>query len=190
MTRRLSIPLPILQGYIMWLAAIAVNSRTSALVRLLGIALFVAAFPLPSVRIPPDAHWNNYAGPAGNSALSRQSHAANNQPLTLRGIHCAAMSLFADLFIAKSSAHDRHTMPIWMHLAAISGWLNPLVISYLPFSFSGRFFNLRFIFTVLILLCLGATIAVFATSPIVPLIGCVSWMLGILLIIFPLAEVL
>jgi hypothetical protein len=176
--------------FTMWLAWIAAESRTTALVRMLGIALFVAAFPLPSLRIPPDAHCNNYAGPAGNSALSPQSHPANNQPLTFRGIHCAAMSLFADLFIAKSSAHDRHTMPLWMYLAAISGWANPLVVIYLPFSFSQRVFKLRYILTLLILLCLGATVAVFATSPMLPLPGYFMWLLGIMLIVFPVAEML
>lgn len=96
------------------------------------------------------------------------------------------MSLFADLFIFRSSPQERRSVPFWMFLAAFSGWANALIILYLPFSFSERFFTLRVGFTVAVLLCLGATFVLFATTPFVPLIGYFLWLLGVLLIIFPL----
>lgn len=150
--------------------------------------MFVTAFPLPSLRIPPNE--NNFAGPAVNSAALPQSSSARQQPLTLRGIHCAAMSLFADAFIFKSSAQERRTIPFWLFLAATSGWSNLLIAAYLPFSFSQRFFKLRFIFSIAIALCIAATVIVFSTTPIVSLPGYFLWISGILLLILPLTEIL
>ena len=119
-----------------------------------------------------------------------QSNSARQQPLTLRGVHCAAMSLFANAFIYKSSAQERSTIPFWLFLAAASGWSNLLIVAYLPFSFSQRFFKLRFIFSITIALCMAATVIVFATTPIVPLPGYFLWLSGIVLLILPLAEIL
>ena len=152
--------------------------------------LFVTAFPLPSLRIPPNPQWNNFAGPAVNSAALPQSNSARQQPLTLRGIHCAAMSLLANAFIFRSSPQERRTIPFWLFLAAASGWSNLLLAAYLPFSFSQRFFKLRFISSIAIALCMAATVIVFAITPIVPLPGYFLWLSGILLLILPLAEIL
>jgi hypothetical protein len=174
----------------MWNLQIAIKSRTIALCRVVGIMMFFTAFPLPSVRIPLNAQWNNFAGPAVNSAVLPQSGSAHQQPLTLRGIHCAGMSLFADVFIFRSSAQERRTIPFWMFLAAASGWSNLLVAVYVPFSFSRRFFKLRFSLSVAIALCLAATVIIFVTTPIVPLPGYFLWFSGILLFIVPLAELL
>jgi hypothetical protein len=100
------------------------------------------------------------------------------------------MSLFADVFIFRSSAQERRTIPFWMFLAAASGWSNLLVAVYVPFSFSRRFFKLRFSLSVAIALCLAATVIIFVTTSIVPLPGYFLWFSGILLFIVPLAELL
>jgi hypothetical protein len=173
----------------MWQALIAAKSSTIATCRLLATLVMVVSFALPAVRIPADAHWNSPT-PAGDANSFPQSATAQQQPLTLRGIHCAVMSLFGNLFIFRSSASERRNIPFWMYLAAVSGWTNLLVVAYFPFGFSERRFKLRFSLSVAIALCLAASVILFVTSPIAPLLGYFLWVSGILIIVFPFAETL
>ena len=170
-------------------AQIVPKARITALCRLLGMIVFLAAFALPSVRFPPDAHRNSFAGLAANAAIP-QPQVSSQQPLTLRGVHCATMGLLFDLVILRSTPQEQHTIPFGVYFAGVGPWANLLVILYLPFSFSERFFKLRFGLTLAILLCLGATVVFFITTSSIPLIGFFVWLFGILLVIFPTAELL
>ena len=171
----------------MTLVRTGAKDRT-ALCRLFGVLLFIVAFPLPSIRIPPDSQPSSLADLSGASAGLHPPSAAGRQPLTLRGTHCAALSLIADLFILKPSGDERRSVPFWLFLAAIGGWTNPLVGAYLVFTSPKRSSRLRDFLSAAIVLCIAATLIVFVTTPIVPLPGFFLWLSGILLIIFPLNK--
>ena len=121
---------------------------------ILGICIFVVAFFLPACRDASTA-----VGSVG----------------TLAGWQCAELSL------SLVSGKDTFQSPFF--LAFISGWINPLILLYLPFSLKPRFFKLRRILASAILICIAATWTFFAIAHFVPLIGHVLWIAGVLLIL-------
>jgi len=160
----------------------AASARNSTLWRLLGAGLFALAFALPSVRVSQDSRWNSLSGPQGNSAVVPQTGSNVRQPLTLRGVHCAAMSLLTNLVVVRSSDQERRTMPWWMYLVACSAWINPMMLFYLLASLSPKLFKLRCALAGAIFLCLIGTVIFFAATPSLPLIGYFTWITGILII--------
>jgi hypothetical protein len=132
------------------------------IVRLAGLVLFVAAFFLPAVRNGGDAG-------AGSSPIL--------------GWVCAT-------FAGAASASIVHPVSAWQgkDLAGalclmLSGWVNPLVLIYLPFSFWSRFVVIRRVLAAAIVICFVATWVFFAKAPMVPLIGHFLWVGGALLIL-------
>lgn len=130
--------------------------------RIAGLALFVAAFFLPAVR-------NGEAGPGSGPIL---------------GWVCA-------MFAGAASASIAHPVSAWQgkDLAGalclmLSGWVNPLVLIYLLLSLWSKLVRARRIVAVAILICLVAAWVFFAKAPMVPLIGHFLWVGGALLILF------
>jgi hypothetical protein len=121
----------------------------------LGLCIYVAAFFLPACR--------TVATPDGGA------------PDVFRGSFCAWVTLVNSL-----SREIWHSMDV---LAILSGWINPLMLLYLIFLLIPKFRWPRRIVAGIILLFIAATWVFFHLYPMVPLIGHVLWIAGILLIL-------
>jgi hypothetical protein len=123
--------------------------------RVLGLGLYITAFFLPACR--------EVAQPGGDA------------PDVYRGYICAGVTL-----VNSFSREMWHSQDF---LAILSGWINPLLLLYLVFL---PFTVLRWPRRVvggIILLFIAATWIFFHLHPMVPLLGHVLWIAGILLIL-------
>ena len=71
----------------------------------------------------------------------------------------------------------------WSFLAVLSGWINPLILIYLPLSFFPRFARVRRYLATAVLVCMVATWAFFFVANLVPLIAHFMWISGALMIL-------
>ena len=129
--------------------------RTVITGRILGLLVFIAAFFLPACR--------EVATPGGDA------------PDVFLGSRCAWMTL------VNTFSHE-----IWhskYFLAVLSGWINPLLLLYLVLLLFPKLFWPRRIVAGLIVAFIAGTWVLFAIIPLVPLIGHVLWIAGILLIL-------
>ena len=122
--------------------------------RILGLAIFAAAFLLPACR---------EAGPV------------NSFTNTFKGWECARVTFTA--------AFQKDSYESWNFLAVMSGLINELILIYLAFSFLPQFKKVRRSLAVAVLVCMAATWAFFAIATLVPLIGHYLWIAGALLIV-------
>ena len=123
--------------------------------RILGFLVYLAAFFLPAVR--------EVATPGGDA------------PDVFLGSRCAWMTL------VNTFSHE-----IWhskYFLAVLSGWINPLLLLYLFLLLFPRLFWPRRILAGAIVAFIAGTWVLFAIIPLVPLIGHVLWIAGILMIL-------
>ena len=129
--------------------------RTVITGRILGLLVFIAAFFLPACR--------EVATPGGDA------------PDVFLGSRCAWMTL------VNTFSHE-----IWhskYFLAVLSGWINPLLLLYLVLLLFPKLFWPRRIVAGAIVAFIARTWVLFAIIPLVPLIGHVLWIAGILLIL-------
>jgi hypothetical protein len=129
--------------------------RTVITGRILGLLVFIAAFFLPACR--------EVATPGGDA------------PDVFLGSRCAWMTL------VNTFSHE-----IWhskYFLAVLSGWINPLLLLYLVLLLFPKLFWPRRIVAGAIVAFIAGTWVLFAIIPLVPLIGHVLWIAGILLIL-------
>jgi hypothetical protein len=136
---------------------------TFSIVRLLGFCLFVAAFFLPAVR----------SGPAGSDAT------------VFPGWKCASIALTETVSLFGKSVTGPPSIEVL--LVVLSGWINPLAVLLLCFSFSRGFVVLRRVLAAMIVLCMAATWTFFALQKLSPLAGHFLWIAGALLILVPAA---
>jgi hypothetical protein len=132
----------------------SVTPRTILIVRMLGLCIFIAAFFLPACRD---------AGPV------------NAYTNIFKGWECARITLSA--MFQKDTYEDLN------FLAVMSGWINPLILIYIPFSFFPRFKIVRRSLAAAVLVCMAATWVFFIVAHIVPLIGHFMWITGALMIL-------
>jgi hypothetical protein len=137
----------------------------SLIIRLVGIAIFVTAFFLPSARSAD-------SGPGSGPYI---------------GWTCAVVAISASAGIAHlftaSAWQDKETLGALCLI--LSGWINPLVILYLLFSIWKKLVVVRRVLTLAILLCFGATWIFLAKAPMLPLIGHFLWVGGIVIVLSP-----
>ena len=129
--------------------------RTVITGRILGLLVFIAAFFLPACR--------EVATPGGDA------------PDVFLGSRCAWITL------VNTFSHE-----IWhskYFLAVLSGWINPLLLLYLVLLLFPKLFWPRRIVAGAIVAFIAGTWVLFAIIPLVPLIGHVLWIAGILLIL-------
>jgi hypothetical protein len=127
------------------------------IVRLVGLAIFVAAFFLPAVRSPG----------AG----------AGSGPMV--GWMCAlvAASATGGIFhISAAGLQGKDTVGIVCVI--LSGWVNPLVFFYLVFSIWPGLVRIHRVLATAILVCIAATWIFLFKAPMVPLIGHFLWVAG------------
>ncbi len=135
------------------------HSRTGWIVLLLGFCVFVVAFFLPAVR----------AGATGPEAV------------VFPGWKCASVALTETIALVGKSGVEKPSFAVL--LVIFSGWINPLVLLLLCFSFWQGLLVARRVLAVLILLCMAATWAFFALQKVTPLVGHFLWIAGALLIL-------
>jgi hypothetical protein len=123
--------------------------------RILGFCVYLAAFFLPAVR--------EVATPGGDA------------PDVFLGSRCAWMTLVNTL--SHEIWHSKY------FLAVLSGWINPLLLLYLFLLLFPKLFWPRRIVAGVIVFFIAGTWVLFAIIPLVPLIGHVLWIAGILLIL-------
>lgn len=137
-----------------------VSGRISSIPRnifiwqMLGLCIFAAAFFLPACR------------DSGNINLFTD---------TYPGWKCAQ--------VAFTAAFQKESYESWDFLAVMSGWINPLIVIYLPLGFFPRFKRVRRTLAAAVLVCMAATWAFFALAHLVPLIGHFMWIAGALMIL-------
>ena len=132
------------------------------IVRLVGFAIFVAAFFLPAVRSP------------GTSAGSGP----------MLGWMCALVAASATggvFHISAATAQGQDAFGIICLI--LSGWVNPLVFFYLVFSIWLSLVRIHRGLAVAILVCLAATWVFLLKAPMIPLIGHYLWVAGVLIIL-------
>lgn len=134
----------------------SVTPKAILLCRILGLCVFAAAFFLPACQ---DAAPGIIKG------------------ITFKGWECASIALSA------SFEMDSYQSPGF--LAAMSGWINPLILAFLLFTFWPKFVRLRRSLAVAILVCMAATWVFFSMQHIRPLIGHVLWIAGALIMLLP-----
>jgi hypothetical protein len=130
-------------------------SRAVLITRLLGICIYIAAFFLPACR--------EVATPGGDA------------PEVLQGSRCAWITLVNTM-----------NPEIWRSknfLAVLSGWINPLIVLYLVLLLIPILRLPRRIVASLIMAFIAGTWVFFVLYPLVPLIGHVLWIAGILMIL-------
>ncbi len=130
--------------------------------RVVGLSIFVWAFFLPAVR----------NGAAGDPASA-----------VFPGWKCASVAL--NLNMALFGKAVKGAPPITACLAAMSGWINLLILIDLALSFWRRALVVRRIAGVLVILCMAATWTFFAVETLTPLLGHFLWIAGTLLILLP-----
>ncbi|MGA3263099.1 MAG: hypothetical protein ABSC47_03530 [Terracidiphilus sp.] len=132
----------------------SVTPRTILIVRMLGLCIFIAAFFLPACR---------------------DAGSVNAYTNIFKGWECAQITL--------SATFQRDTYEDLNFLAVMSGWINPLILIYLPFSFFPKFKRVRRSLAAAVLVCMAATWVFFIVARIVPLIGHFMWIAGALMIL-------
>jgi len=132
----------------------SVTPRTILICQILGLMIFIAAFSLPACR---------EAGPV--TAFTN----------TFKGWECARITL--------SATFQKETYEDLDFLAVLSGWINPLILIYIPFSFFPQFKRVRRSLAAAVLVCMAATWTFFFIAHIVPLIGHFMWIAGALMIL-------
>jgi hypothetical protein len=133
----------------------ATVARSVLIARLVGFCIYVWAFFLPAVR--------EVATPGGDA------------PEMLKGSRCAWITLINTL--NPEMWHSKYFM------AVFSGWINPLLVLYLIFLLFPVFRWPRRIVAGVIAVFIIGTWVFFAMYPLVPLVGHVMWIAGILLIL-------
>jgi hypothetical protein len=133
---------------------VAAKPRAILIGQILGCCIFVAAFFLPAVRD---------AGPLTDSSN------------IFKGWECAK--------IATTAMFQKDTYESSGFLAVMSGWINPMILAYLGFSFAAKFSKVRRILAVAILSCMLATWIFFAVEHLVPMVGHFLWIAGALTIL-------
>ncbi len=123
--------------------------------RLVGFCVYVWAFFLPAVR--------EVATPGGDP------------PTVLLGSRCAWITLVNSF--SREMWHSKYA------LAILSGWINPLILLYLFLLVFPSFRWPRRVVAVAILAFIAGTWVFFDLYPLVPLVGHVLWVAGILLIL-------
>jgi hypothetical protein len=137
----------------------AAIQRKVLICQVVGFCIFVAAFFLPAVR------------------------AGSNSFTLIYGWECARTATQATPGLFEKPDPD---FPYYMTLLlAVSGWINPLILLYMSFSFAPKFFRVRRILAVAILVNMVATWIFFVAFPLIPLIGHFMWIAGALLILAP-----
>lgn len=129
--------------------------RAVLISRVLGCCVYLAAFFLPAVR--------EVATPGGDA------------PEVLQGSRCAWITLVNTL--SPEIWHSKY------FLAVLSGWINPLILLYLVLLFFPSFLWPRRIVAGAILAFIAGTWVFFTLAQLVPMIGHVLWIAGILLIL-------
>jgi|ERR1035437_6858274 hypothetical protein len=129
--------------------------RAVLISRVVGFCVYVWAFFLPACR--------EVATPGGDA------------PDVFQGSRCAWITLVNTL--NPEMWHSRN------FLAVFSGWVNPLILLYLVFLLFPKFRWPRRILAGAIVVFIAGTWVFFALFPLVPLIGHVLWIAGILLIL-------
>jgi hypothetical protein len=137
-----------------FVSSIPNRPRVVLICQIVGLCIFVAAFFLPAVRD---------AGPVTSSSN------------IFKGWECAK--------IAVSGTFQLDTYESAGFLIVMSGWINPLIVLYLGFSFAPRFARTRRVVAIAILVCMVATWIVFAVWQLIPMIGHFLWIAGALLIL-------
>jgi hypothetical protein len=120
-----------------------------------GFCLYVLAFFLPACR------QRLAAGPLA--------------PDIYRGWFCAWVTL--------TSTFSREVWHSKDFLAILSGWINPLILFYLVILIRPRLVWTRRIMGAVILAFMVATWIYFALVPLIPLVGHVLWIVGIVMIL-------
>lgn len=133
----------------------AAVTRSILAARLVGFCIYVWAFFLPAVR--------------------EVATAINDAPEMVKGSRCAWITLINTL--NPEMWHSKY------FLAVFSGWINPLMVLYLIFLLFPIFRWPRRIAAGLIVAFMIGTWVFFALYPLVPLVGHVMWVAGILLIL-------
>jgi len=133
----------------------ATVARSVLIARLVGFCIYVWAFFLPAVR--------EVAAPGGDA------------PEMLKGSRCAWITLINTL--NPEMWHSKYFM------AVFSGWINPLLVLYLIFLLFPVFRWPRRIVAGVIAVFIIGTWVFFAMYPLVPLVGHVMWIAGILMIL-------
>jgi hypothetical protein len=133
----------------------AAVTRTVLIARLVGFCVYVWAFFLPAVRevVTPGA----------------------SAPEVFRGSRCAWITL-----VNTWNPEMWHSKDC---LAVLSGWINPLLLLYLLFLLFPSFLWPRRIVAGAIVAFIAGTWVFFALFPLVPLVGHILWIVGILLIL-------
>jgi hypothetical protein len=131
------------------------SSRAVLLCRVVGFCVYVGAFFLPACR--------QVATPG------------TGVPDVYRGAFCAWVTLVNSL-----SPEIWHSKDF---LAILSGWINPLIALYLIFLVAPKLVWPRRIAASLIALFIAGTWVYFYLVPLVPLVGHVLWIAGILLLL-------
>ncbi|MGB6686262.1 MAG: hypothetical protein WBE76_00300 [Terracidiphilus sp.] len=128
---------------------------TIGLLRILGYLIYVAAFFLPAV--------HQVATPGAGA------------PDTYKGWFCAWITIINTLNRQMWLSRD--------FLAILSGWINPLLFLYVASLFSRKLRLFRRIVAVVIALFIVGTWVYFYLVPLIPLIGHVLWIVGIVLVL-------
>ena len=132
----------------------ATRTRAVWIVRVVGMCVYIAAFFLPACR---------------------EVASAGQDPETFQGSRCAWITLVNTL-----SSEMWHSKGF---LAILSGWINPLIVLYLVFLLFPKLRWPRRVVAGLIVVFIAGTWVFFAILPLVPLVGHVLWIAGILLIL-------
>jgi hypothetical protein len=130
--------------------------------RILGVCIFVGAFFLPAVR----------AGAAGDPTAP-----------VFPGWKCASVAL--NLTMTLFGKAVKGAPPLTACLAAVSGWINPLIAIDLLLSPWRGALVARRVVAAFILVCMAATWTFFVDEKLTPLVGHFLWIAGALLIILP-----
>lgn len=138
--------------------------RPSAICWILGLALFVAGFFLPAVRFPPDPRPEAQWGPG----------VMNHE---FPGYVCAEITL-----IGVASFFRRPTAETT--LAALIGWINPLVLLYLVACSVKRLHGARPLIAGAIVGCCLAMWVQLAAEHVTLLLGHYLWIAGIVALLF------
>jgi hypothetical protein len=134
--------------------SLAAKPRAILILQIVGFCIFVAAFFLPAVRD---------SGPISSSSN------------IFKGWECAKITITATF---QMEAYESSGF-----LAIMSGWINPMIMLYLGFTFARKFARVRRILAIAILVCMLATWIYFAVERLVPMIGHFLWIAGALLIL-------
>ncbi len=130
--------------------------------RLLGLSILVWAFFLPAVR---------------------SGSAADPSAAVFPGWKCASVALNLSLTLFGKAV--KGAPPVTACLAAMSGWINPLIAVVLVLSLWRKALWVRRMVGVLVVLCIAATWIFFVKESLTPLVGHFLWIAGALLIVLP-----